>query len=156
QATIDAGARVVMASFSGTEAGGKIHGDHHWLTEVLKGELGFDGFVVSDWQAVDQVDPNYATAVARSINAGIDMVMVPYDYAAFQRVLTEAVEAGTVPLDRLDDAVRRILQVKVELGLVERPIPPLQEAAVGDAGHRTLAREAVGRSITVLKTTGDL
>ena len=60
QAAIDAGARIVMASFSSTEAGGKIHGDHHWLTDVLKDELGFDGFVVSDWQAVDQVDPDYA------------------------------------------------------------------------------------------------
>ena len=88
-----------MASFSATEAGGKIYRRSPLLTDVLKGELGFDGFIVSDWQAVDQVDPDYATAVARSINAGIDMVMVPSDYAGFQRVLTDAVAGGTVAED---------------------------------------------------------
>jgi beta-glucosidase len=153
---INAGARIVMASFSGTEAGGKIHGDHHWLTDVLKGELAFEGFLVSDWEAVNQVDPDYATAVARSINAGIDMVMVPYDYGLFQRVMTEAVAAGEIPQDRIDDAVERILRVKMELGLFEEPTPALREDVVGSADDRSLAREAVGRSMTLLKTTGDV
>ncbi len=156
KAAISAGARIVMASFSATEAGGKITGDHHWLTDVLKGELGFDGFIVSDWQAVDQVDPDYATAVARSINAGIDMVMVPSDYAGFQQVLTDAVAGGTVPKTRIDDAVTRILRVKIEMGLLERPMPQLQAALVGNTDDRALAREAVGRSLTLLKTSGDL
>src|SRR5262245_26763186 len=156
QAAIAAGARIVMASFSGTQGGGKIHGDRHWLTEVLKDELGFDGILVSDWQAVDQVDPDYATALARSINAGIDMVMVPYDTALFQSTLTAAVDGGTVPQDRIDDAVRRILRVKLEMGLFEHPIPALEAAVVGAADHRALAREAVGRSMTLLKTAGDV
>ena len=156
RAAIAAGARIVMASFSGTEAGGKIHGDHHWLTDILKGELGFDGFVVSDWQAVDQVDPDYATAVARSINAGIDMVMVPSDYATFQRVLGSAVESGQVATARIDDAVSRILRVKIEMGLLERPMPALQAALVGNGDDRALAREAVGRSLTLLKTSAGL
>ena len=143
-----------MASFSATEAGGKITGDHHWLTDVLKGELDFDGFIVSDWQAVDQVDPDYATAVARSINAGIDMVMVPSDYAGFQQVLTDAVAGGTVPKTRIDDAVTRILRVKIE-GPPERPMPSFRRrwSATPTTAPR---REAVGRSLTLLKTSGDL
>ncbi len=79
-----------MASFSSTAAG-KVHGDRHLLTDVLKGELGFTGFVVSDWAGVDQVDPDYDTAVAQAITAGIDMVMVPSDGQRFQA----AVQAGS-------------------------------------------------------------
>ena len=89
RAAIDAGARIVMASFSSTAAG-KVHGDRHLLTDVLKGELGFTGFVVSDWAGVDQVDADYTAAVAQSISAGIDMVMVPSDGPRF----ADAVRAG--------------------------------------------------------------
>ena len=121
------------------------HGDHHWLTDIVKGELGFDGFIVSDWQAVDQVDPDYATAVARSINAGIDMVMVPSDYGTFQRVLTTAVENGQVAQSRIDDAVARILRVKLEMGLFEHPMPALQAALV-EIG-RASCRERVFRTV---------
>ncbi|HEX5014024.1 MAG TPA: glycoside hydrolase family 3 protein [Candidatus Limnocylindrales bacterium] len=153
---IEAGARIIMASFSGTEAGGKIHGDRHWLTEVLKDELGFSGFLVSDWEAINQVDSDYTTAVTQSINAGIDMVMVPYDYTLFQRVLTDVVAGGGVAQERIDDAVARILRVKFEMGLFEQPMPDLRETLVGAADHRTLAREAVARSMTLLKTTGDV
>jgi len=105
---------------------------------------------------VDQVDPDYATAVGRSINAGIDIVMVPSDYATFQRVLGSAVESGQVAQSRIDDAVARILRVKLEMGLFERPMPALQAALVGNDEDRALAREAVGRSLTVLKTSGDV
>ena len=121
---IEAGVRIVMASFSSTGAG-KVHGDHHLLTEVLKGELGFTGFVVSDWAGVDQVDPDYDTAVATAISAGIDMVMVPYDAARVpgrrpgrpRRRAPSRASGSTTPS-------RRILRVKFELGLFETPMPP--------------------------------
>jgi beta-glucosidase len=149
---IAAGVRVVMASFSSTGAG-KVHGDHHLLTEVLKGELGFTGFVVSDWAAVDQVDPDYDTAVATAISAGIDMVMVPSDAARFQAAVRAGLAAGTVEGVRVDDAVARILRVKFELGLFETPVPPGRAADLGSAVNRDLARSAAADSAVVLKTT---
>ena len=114
---IDAGARIVMASFSSTGAG-KVHGDRHLLTDVLKGDLGFTGFVVSDWAGVDQVDPDYAAAVAQSISAGIDMVMVPSDGVRFQDAVRVGLTAGTIDPVRVDDAVRRILHGQVRDGPV--------------------------------------
>ena len=149
---IEAGTRIVMASFSSTPAG-KVHGDRHLLTEVLKGELGFTGFVVSDWAGVDQVVADYPTAVAQSVMAGMDMVMVPNDAAAFQVAVRDGLAAGTISQDRVDDAVLRILRVKFEMGLFERPMPPDRRAAlVGSAEHRALAREAVARSAVLLET----
>ncbi len=149
---IHAGVRIVMASFSSTAAG-KVHGDHHLLTEVLKGELGFTGFVVSDWGGVDQVDPNYDTAVAASISAGIDMVMVPYDAARFQAAVKAGLTAGTIDGVRVDDAVARILRVKFELGLFETPMPPSGHGAdLGSDADRALARKAAAASVVLLKT----
>jgi beta-glucosidase len=151
-AAIAAGARIVMASFSSTPTG-KVHGDRHLLTEVLKGELGFSGFVVSDWGGVDQVTPDYDAAVAQSIGAGIDMVMVPYDAGRFQEAVRRGLAAGTIAQDRIDDAVRRILRVKFETGLFERPMPPAgRSSAVGSSTDRALAREAVAGSAVLLKT----
>jgi beta-glucosidase len=150
---IDAGVRIVMASFSSTPAG-KVHGDHHLLTEVLKGELGFSGFVVSDWAGVDQVNADYAAAVAASISAGIDMVMVPSDAARFQAAVKAGLQAGTIEGVRIDDAVARILRVKFELGLFETPMPPPGHAAdLGAAADRQLARTAAAASAVLLKTT---
>jgi beta-glucosidase len=113
-ADVQAGARNIMVSLSSWE-GLHMHAHRYLLTEVLKGELGFDGFLVSDWQAVDHINADYDTAVATSINAGVDMVMVPYDAQRFITSLTRAVENGDVPLARIDDAVRHILTVKFEL-----------------------------------------
>jgi beta-glucosidase len=153
KAAIAAGARIVMASFSST-TNGKVHADHHLITDVLKGELGFSGFVVSDWGGVDQVDPDYPTAVARAIAAGIDMVMVPYDGRRFQDAVRAGLASGSIAGSRVDDAVRRILRVKFELGLFEQPMPPEGNiAAVGSAAHRALARSAVAESLVLLKTT---
>lgn len=150
---IEAGVRIVMASFSST-AEGKVHGDFHLLTEVLKGELGFTGFVVSDWGGVDQVNTDYDAAVATSISAGIDMVMVPYDAARFQAAVRAGLEAGTIEGVRVDDAVARILRVKFELGLFETPMPPPGHAAdVGSAANRQLARSAAAASAVLLKTS---
>jgi beta-glucosidase len=150
---IDAGVRIVMASFSSTPAG-KVHGDHHLLTEVLKGELGFSGFVVSDWAGVDQVNADYDAAVAASISAGIDMVMVPSDATRFQAAVKAGLQAGTIEGVRIDDAVARILRVKFELGLFETPMPPAGHAAdLGAAADRQLARTAAAASAVLLKTT---
>jgi beta-glucosidase len=155
QAAIDAGARIVMASFSSTAAG-KVHGDRHLLTDVLKGELGFTGFVVSDWAGVDQVDPDYAAAVAKAIGAGIDMVMVPTDGPRFQRAVRDGLAAKTIDPTRIDDAVARILRVKFELGLFERPMPaPGGAAVVGSDEHRALARQAVAESAVLLTGPAD-
>jgi beta-glucosidase len=151
RAAVEAGALSIMVSFSSWN-GDKMHGHRYLLTDVLKGELGFRGFLVSDWQAIDQLHPDFYTAVVRSINAGLDMIMVPYDYPRFIRTLTAAVEAGDVTTARIDDAVARILAVKFEMGLFERPFSdPADRPLVGSAGHRTLAREAVRRSLVLLR-----
>jgi beta-glucosidase len=155
-----AGALTVMASFSSWN-GVKLHTHRYLLTDVLKGELGFAGFVVSDWKgigqlAVDgQVASNYEAVVA-CINAGIDMNMVPFaDYPEFMADLRLAVDRGDVPLARIDDAVGRILAVKMAAGLFERPVAGSQHLArIGTAEHRALARQAAARSAVLLKNDG--
>ena len=119
-AAIDEGALSIMASYS-SWGGEKMHAQEYLLTDVLKGELGFDGFVVSDWAAIDQISDDYYEAVVRSVNAGIDMNMIPGNYPLFMSELAAAVENGDVSEDRIDDAVRRILRAKFALGLFEHP-----------------------------------
>jgi beta-glucosidase len=150
-ATVEAGALSIMPSFSSWN-GVKMHAHHYLLTDVLKGELGFRGFLISDWQAIDQLDPDYYTAVVKSINAGLDMSMVPFEYREFITMLTRAVENGDVPMSRIDDAVSRILTAKFEMGLFERPLGNQDELSlVGAAEHRMLAREAAARSLVLLQ-----
>lgn len=150
-AALQAGARTVMASFSSWN-GLKLHAHHYLLTELLKGELGFSGFIVSDWAGIDQVAEDYYTAVVTAINAGVDMSMVPVRFERFITTLTQAVQAGDVSMERIDDAVRRILTVKFEAGLFERPYPdPQALAQVGSTAHRRLGREAAARSLVLLK-----
>lgn len=151
QAAIEAGARNIMVSYNSWN-GVKMHAHTYLLTEVLKGELSFTGFLVSDWLAVDQLDPDYYAAVVTAINAGLDMIMVPLEYKRFISTVTRAVERGDVPIGRIDDAVSRILRVKFELGLFEQPFAgdPLLPL-VGSAEHRTVAREAVRKSLVLLK-----
>lgn len=154
EAAIAEGAKCIMVSFSSWN-GEHLHGHAYLVTDVLKDELGFDGFVVSDWGGVDYVAPEYYDAVVQSINAGVDMNMVPQDYQRFIAVLKEAVENGDVPLARIDDAVRRILTVKFALGLFERPYSdPALRDAVGAQEHRDLARAAVAMSAVLLKNEG--
>lgn len=129
-----------------------MHAHRTLLTDVLKGELSFTGFLVSDWQAIDQLSADYYDCVTLSINAGLDMVMVPYKFQRFIHTLEKAVLTGDVPSQRIDDAVGRILTVKFELGLFDRkredePMPQI----LGCAEHRQLAREAVRKSLVVLK-----
>jgi beta-glucosidase len=151
EAAIEAGALSVMASFSSWD-GLKMHAHRYLLTDVLKDELGFDGFVVSDWAGVDQIADDYYDAVVAAVNAGIDMNMVPSRYREFAWLLAHAVEAGDVPVERIDDAVRRILRAKFALGLFESPYAARELLdLVGSTEHRTLAREAVSRSLVLLE-----
>ena len=151
---IAAGVLTVMASLSSWN-GEKCHGHRVLLTEVLKGELGFQGFVVSDWDGTDQIDPDYAVAIERAVNAGIDMFMVPEKWKEFIAHLKGHVASGAVPIERIDDAVRRILTVKFAYGLFDRPRPAerpwSKDPAFGSEQHRQVAREAVRKSLVLLK-----
>ena len=154
RAAVAAGVATIMPSYSSWN-GVKVTGDRHLLTDVLKGELGFRGFLISDYAAVNQVHPDYKTAIGMSVNAGIDMVMVPERYRDFIRLLTELVDEGRVPLSRIDDAVTRILRVKLALGLLDRGWHPgagrALERGFGSAAHRAVARQAVRESLVLLK-----
>jgi beta-glucosidase len=157
-AAVKAGVGSVMVSFSSIN-GEKMHASKHWITEVLKGELGFKGFVISDWAGVAQLDGDgntySASDVDEGINAGIDMVMVPQDYRGFQQMLTQEVKAGHIKQARIDDAVSRILTAKFELGLFEHPFADTKlTKTIGSKAHRALARRAVAESLVVLKNDG--
>jgi len=151
--------KTIMASFNSVR-GEKCHGSKYLLTDLLKDELGFKGFVVSDWAGIDEIPGDYKSDVINGVNAGIDMVMVPgvmqgqnqQHYKIFIQYLTEAVQEGSVPVTRVDDAVRRILKVKMELGLFDDPYKDDTHLEnVGSVTHRALAREAVQKSAVLLK-----
>lgn len=158
-AAVDRGAGSVMISFSSWN-GTKLHGSEYLITDLLKGELGFDGFTVSDWAGIDQLDGRAGftqAEVVTSINAGLDMIMVPNDWRTFLGYLRAAVQAGQIPMSRVDDANRRILTKKIELGLFEHPYADRSYAStIGSAAHRTLARQAVRESQVLLKNAGDI
>jgi len=151
QAVIDSGAKSVMVSFSSWN-GVKMHAQKYWITDVLKGELDFQGFVVSDWGGMDQISSDYYESIVAGINAGIDMNMVPYDYIRFINTMKQAVQNGDISEERINDAVRRILTVKMELGLYKHPYAdPSLLQTVGSDAHRILARQAVRESLVLLK-----
>jgi beta-glucosidase len=156
-AAVKAGVGSIMVSYSSWN-GKKMHGNKYLLTDVLKGELGFQGFLVSDWAAIDQLSRDYKTCIDLSINAGLDMIMIPNgpgqknNYVDFIRLLKELVGEKRVPQSRIDDAVRRILTIKLKSGLFERPFAdPVLTALVGTAEHRAVARECVRQSLVLLK-----
>ncbi|BCB91147.1 hypothetical protein Psuf_084600 [Phytohabitans suffuscus] len=157
QAAVAQGVGSIMVSFSSWN-GQKVHGHKRLLTDLLKGELGFTGFVVSDWAGIDQLDGQRGftgAEIATALNAGIDMVMVPTDYRQFLQLLRGEVDAGRVPIERIDDANRRILTKKFELGLFERRFTDRAlTSTVGNQAHRDLARDAVRRSQVLLKNQG--
>ena len=154
QSAIGAGAASVIVSFSSWN-GQKMHGNRYLLTDVLKGELGFAGFVVSDWAGIDQLPGDYASDVETAIDAGIDMVMVPGRYAEFLSTLRALVQQGRVPQSRIDDAVRRILRKKIEAGLFDKPFADRALLPqVGSDAHRQVGREAVRKSLVLLKNEG--
>ena len=162
EAAIKAGVGSIMVSFNSWN-GMKMHGHKYLLTDVLKGELGFRGFLVSDWAAIDQISPDYKHDIEQSINAGLDMIMIPNgpgkanNYVEFIRDLKSLVADGKVPPSRIDDAVRRILQVKFQLGLFESTATdPQLTASVGSPAHHAVARECVRESLVLLKNENHL
>jgi beta-glucosidase len=157
QSAVDSGALSVMASFSSWK-GMKMHAQQDLLTKVLKDELGFQGFIVSDWQAMDQIYPDdYYASVVTSVNAGVDMNMVPYDYVKFIQTMKDAINNGDIPESRVDEAVRRILRVKFALGLFEHPMPDTKyQTTVRSREHLELARQAVRESLVLLKNEKDV
>ena len=156
QSAVDAGVMNVMASFSSWK-GTKMHAQQYLLTKVLKDELGFSGFIVSDWQGMDQISPDdYYASIVTSVNAGVDMNMVPYEYVNFINTMKDAVNNGDIPESRVDEAVRRILRVKFALGLFERPMPDTKyQGTVRSREHLELARQAVSESLVLLKNEKD-
>ena len=149
------GAQTVMASFN-TWNGEKIHGHKYLLTDVLKGKMGFDGFVVGDWNGHEQIPGCSKTSCAQAINAGVDLIMVPEDWKAFLENTIKQVENEEISIDRIDDAVRRILRVKLKAGLFEDGKPSAHELAgraklLGHPDHRAIARQAVRESLVLLK-----
>jgi len=156
-AAIKAGVDTIMVSYNSWN-GQKMHAQKYLLTDVLKGELGFKGFLVSDWAAIDQLSPDYKTAIDKSINAGLDMVMIPNgpgqknNYLEFISLLKALVAEGRVPQSRIENAAQRILAVKYRMGLFEHPYAdPKLSALVGGTAHRKVARECVRQSLVLLK-----
>jgi len=160
---LEAGVGTVMASFNQVN-GDHCHGNKYLLTDLLKKELGFEGFVVSDWEGIDQIEGDYKFDIITSINAGIDMVMVPgaakwggQKYTDFINLCIEAVNEGSINESRINDAVARILKIKFEMGLFEKPYSDKSLLSkVGSKEHRKIAREAVRQSLVVLKNDGVL
>jgi len=153
---IDAGVLTVMASYSSWN-GHKMHGNRSLLTDVLKGRMGFAGFVIGDWNAHRQLPGCTAEHCPAAINAGVDMFMAADHWQGLYHNTLADARSGVIPSARLDDAVRRILRVKFRLGLFEaaRPYEGRLEL-LGSPAHRGLAREAVRKSLVLLKNRGAL
>lgn len=157
---IPAGVQTVMASFSSWQ-GRKLHGDKDLLTDVLKGQLGFNGFVVGDWNGHGQVTGCTNTDCPQSLNAGLDMFMAPDSWKDLYESTLKHVKDGTVPMERLDDAVRRILRVKMASGIFTKGAPSTRknagdESLLGLPKNRAIARQAVRESMVLLKNNGGL
>ena len=157
---LTAGAQSVMASFNSWH-GDKIHGDNYLLTKVLKDRMGFDGLVVGDWNGHGQVAGCDNTSCPQSINAGVDIVMVPSDWKALYLNTISQVKSGVITQARIDDAVRRILRVKVRAGLFDNPSPAKRKysgnlALIGAKAHREVAKQAVRESLVLLKNNQQL
>ncbi|XP_061348792.1 uncharacterized protein LOC133294154 [Gastrolobium bilobum] len=149
------GVSTVMISYSSWN-GKKMHANRDLITGYLKNKLRFRGFVISDWQGIDRITSpphaNYSYSVQAGVSAGIDMIMVPYNFTEFIDDLTYQVKNNIIPMSRIDDAVARILRVKFTMGLFETPIADLSLVnQLGSKEHRELAREAVRKSLVLLK-----
>jgi beta-glucosidase len=163
QDAVDRGVGSVMPSYSSLDIAGdgqgpvKMHAHADMINGVLKGRMGFDGFVISDWQAIDQIPGDYASDVRTSVNAGLDMIMVPNAYKDFHSTLVAEATAGRINGKRIDDAVSRILTQKFKLGLFERPYADTSGAAdIGSAEHRAVARQLAAKSQVLLKNAGSV
>jgi beta-glucosidase len=153
---IEAGVMTVMASFSSWQ-GRKMHGNASLLTDVLKGRMGFEGFVIGDWNGHAQVPGCTSTSCPAAGKAGLDMYMAPDSWKGLYASTLAQARSGEIPMSRIDDAVRRILRVKARLGLFA-PARPFEGKAgvIGAPAHRALAREAVRKSLVLLKNDGVL
>jgi len=166
RASIVGGVGSIMVSYSSYQ-GTQMTASKQWMTDVLKGELGFQGFLVSDWDAVGQlkVSGGWSEQVKTAINGGLDMVMLSHGSGSavhraseLASTLSSLVNSGDIPADRIRDAVRRILSVKCEMGLLDgdTTLDPALTAAIGSAEHRAVARDAVRQSMVLLKNDGIL
>jgi beta-glucosidase len=161
-AAIDAGVEAIMASFNSIN-GRKMHGNKDLLTDVLRGEMGFDGLVVGDWNGHGQIAGCEVANCPQSLMAGLDIYMVPDDWKPLMDSLIAQVNDGTIPMERLDEAVTRVLRVKYRAGILgENAKRPSERGfagrfeLLGSTKHRALAREAVARSQVLLKNDGVL
>jgi len=157
---LDGNVMTTMASFNSWN-GQKLHGHKYLMTDILKGRMGFDGFIVGDWNGHMQVPGCTVKKCAAAINAGLDLMMVPNDWKALLRNTIKSVKSGEIPMSRLDDAVTRILRIKLRAGLFDAG-PVLKRPHVGDltlvgnADHRAIAREAVRKSLVLLKNNNSV
>ena len=158
---LKAGAQSVMASFNSWH-GEKVHGSKYLLTDVLKNRMGFDGFVVGDWNGHGQVKGCIKESCAQAVNAGLDIFMVPTEAwkPLYENIIAQ-VQQGDIPQSRIDDAVTRILRVKIRAGLFEKPSPANRIfsgkiALIGAEPHREVARQAVRESLVLLKNKGHI
>ncbi len=158
---LNAGSQSVMASFNSWH-GKKIHGSKYLLTNVLKEKMGFDGFVVGDWNGHGQIEGCSNESCPQAINAGLDVYMVPTGaWKPLYENTVAQVKSGVIPLSRLDDAVRRVLRVKMRVGLFEQPSPANRalsgdQSIIGAQAHRDIARAAVRKSLVMLKNQNGL
>ena len=160
-AAIEAGVASIMASFNSIN-GRKMHGNGPLLTDQLRGELGFDGLVVGDWNGHGQIKGCTNSDCPQALLAGLDVFMVPEDWKALYENTLAQVQDGTIPMARLDEAVTRVLRMKRQLGMLDNPQRPSERAnagrwdKLGFAPHRAVAREAVAKSLVLLKNEGVL
>jgi|TARA_B110000240_G_scaffold126629_1_gene140950 beta-glucosidase len=163
RSAVENGVGSIMISYNSWQSK-KLHGHSYLINDILKNELGFSGFVVSDWAAIDDIDEDYKTSIITAINAGIDMVMVPgehsnksHSYIEFINLLKESVLEGSVSINRIDDAVYRILKIKYSMGLFEKPLKDYKKLnEVGSSRNRELAREGVNKSVVLLQNNNIL
>lgn len=157
---LGAGAQTVMASYNSWN-GSKLHGNQYLLTDVLKQQMGFDGYVIGDWNGHGQVPGCSDSSCAQAIMAGVDMIMVPYAWRSFIQNTITQVNNGTIPMSRIDDAVTRILRVKLRAGFADSVKPSEREhannnALIGAPAHRAVARQAVRESLVLLKNSNGI
>ena len=160
---IDNNVGSIMVSYNSWQSE-KLHGHKYLIDEVLKKEMKFKGFIVSDWAAIDEIDKDYKKSIIQAVNAGIDMVMVPgqfiesaNSYIDFIELLKESIQDGSIKMSRIDDAVSRILNIKYSMGLFERPLKKFnKENDLGSDKNRAIARESVKKSVVLLKNNNIL
>ena len=163
RSAVENGVGSIMISYNSWQSK-RLHGHSYLINDILKKELGFSGFVVSDWAAIDDIDEDYKTSIITAINAGIDMIMVPgkhskksHSYIEFINLLKKSILEGSVSINRINDAVYRILKIKYSMGLFEKPLKDYKKLKeVGSSRNRELAREGVNKSVVILQNNNDV